>query len=562
MSIPTKLRSELDLRSYLSSLDINPENVFYQRVRSTNISVNNAQWTITSPNRRAYLLSYVVVDWQPRIRKLRDDGVNVEAWGDSLNYISFKPGLAFHNAMQSITLSINGNTVTNSSPRRYQQILDHMFVSKEEANGGKVFEQGFPSDLGGWWDVDDPGNIVGSAQQDDNMLQNEWALANKMLRTIPSGTASQMTNVANAVRVSCQEPLSIGVFNPYARVREGLPNYCWHKWQSVSIPLIDRMDVDINFTKLTPSVLFPRFMQSQINNGELKFVEIDDLQGDMLLWWYETKPNTTIPPSIDLQAYRVTEYQTVLTGGVKADGELFDVNPIVSDLIQLNSTPTLITLSIQRNKDATNYVAKSYSSADDFAGAGVTLGVGLNCWDSYAEINSMNVLLGNHPNVISTSFTPQELYRLTADNCKKPFSLNFEDWQSKRRPVLDTGVPTVAGPWQDYYSKCFVAIQPYQIAESLSSGVFANTTLQFQVNATARDGFGGISSGGNQEWVMYIHLFYGKYFLRLQANKAQYQDQQIPLEVARAITDPPLQPSSAVSMGSGISRLRDNGLRM
>lgn len=108
MSIQKVLASELDIKSYVTSLGLNPDNVFYQSVSARNISTSNAQWTITSPNKRSFLLSYAVVNWQPTITYQTQAGGN-ENFGAGLVYASVKPCLPFANAMASITLSINGD---------------------------------------------------------------------------------------------------------------------------------------------------------------------------------------------------------------------------------------------------------------------------------------------------------------------------------------------------------------------------------------------------------------------------------------------------------------------
>ena len=154
MSIQKVLASELDIKQYVTQLGLNPDNVFYQSVAARNISTSNAAWTITSPNKRSYLLSYAVVNWQPTIQYQTEAGTG-QNFGQALVYASAKPCIPFANAMSSITLSVNGNTITLSQPRRFMEALTMMNVNREEAK--VCFETGYPDTMGGNWSIANPG---------------------------------------------------------------------------------------------------------------------------------------------------------------------------------------------------------------------------------------------------------------------------------------------------------------------------------------------------------------------------------------------------------------------
>ena len=61
--------TELSVQTYVSSIGLNPDNVYYQRIASTNISSSQAQWAFISPNRRALLLSLAWIHWKPTIQR-------------------------------------------------------------------------------------------------------------------------------------------------------------------------------------------------------------------------------------------------------------------------------------------------------------------------------------------------------------------------------------------------------------------------------------------------------------------------------------------------------------
>lgn len=123
----------------------------------------------------------------------------------------------------------------------------------------------------------------------------------------------------------------------------------------------------------------------------------------------------------------------------------------------------------------------------------------------------------DRPNVISTNFTQRELYYLTQKNSKTPYPYDFDDWRSHRRPTTDASSRQAPIPdWQNYASKCVVCLRPKDLAEKISDGVFAPNSFQIRVNGVARDGTHSYGVDTAQNYRMYIHLFFGRHFLRIE----------------------------------------------
>lgn len=558
MSIQKVTQPELSVRSYIAKLGINPSDVFYQSINSRNISTGNAQWTVTSPNKRANLLAWAPVDWQPRLTKRDQNNANDHPFGRSVNHISFKPCLPFANAMSSITVSLNGSSHTLSQPRRFMEQLVAANVTRAEAE--VCYESGYVHDLGGQVNVADPGKTSKNVKNDMGLLKNEASFNNKIFKVTETPGYDENTN---NVIVSYQEPLIVPPFNPFLKMKKDMPDYMWFKHMSDVIPNVDRLEIDIQFQKLSESVLFPRYMQAVdganpiVPDQQFKNIIISDLNANLKLYWYEYPVNMSIPPQIDLQTWTVREFQSAITP--VADGA--NMETIVSDLIQLNSVPTLIMITVKRDQDNTLYKSRAMSISDTLANPPVNPSIvngGIHSWDSYAEIRNIQVLLGSRPNVISTNFTQRELYYLTQKNSKTPYPYDFTSWASKREARVDVnGVPINLNAQDDYGSKCCVLLRPKDLAEKLSDGVFAPNSLQINISATARDGFAGIPTGAAQTYRAYIHLFYGKHFLRIEPDKAQFQEQSIPLNEARRLTNPVLQQQGVSGLGGGLSSLRD-----
>ncbi len=109
----------LSFSEYQASLQQNPSNIFYQRVASRNVSNQQCSFTVSSPNKRSYLLSNAQIEWRLTFNRQNTslltfipDGTASDygqaASGGDLDYVSLKPVLPMANAISSITTSING----------------------------------------------------------------------------------------------------------------------------------------------------------------------------------------------------------------------------------------------------------------------------------------------------------------------------------------------------------------------------------------------------------------------------------------------------------------------
>ena len=562
---------ELDIRSYVASLGLNPDNVFYQRVQSNNVTTASAQWQITSPNKRSLLLSWAAVDWQPTIQRRRADQTTAQDFDSAGDQISFKPVMPFTNAMTSQTLSINGNSLTLSQPRRFSEQLGRMCVGRSESRS--CYETQWWNSYGGQYGGARGGNNSMSGYIDEGLRMNEDLTKQKLLRANGANAAAGITlNGANNLVVSYQEPLLVPPFNPYLKVSDSMPDYLPWKWMSPVIPNIDRLEVDIQFNpdKLAAGALFYRYAHADTNN-EVKNLTITALAADLLLYWYEVPVDMAIPRSVDMQTWNLREFQSPVAAGVAQVNGVLATQRQLTDLIQLRSVPSFIILTARRRQDTAAYSCRSMVSDDDFMGTGGTGSTDAagavvanvnHSLDTFMEIVSMNVILGDRPNVISTQFTQRELYYLTVKNCKsRDFSLAFNDWMGAYSPhapnatAADTDEnPLPDGTYNVNLAKSFVVLRPKDIAEKISPGVFFPTSLQFDVNLRAKDGACGLA-GGNQIFDLFTHVVVGKHFLRLEPDRAQYQEQSVTLEAALAA----LKPGLAVpgSTGGALTSLRD-----
>ena len=586
----------LSFKEYQASLQQNPSNIFYQRVQSRNVSNQQCSFTVSSPNKRSYLLSGAQIEWQFTFTRQRTaagtfipTGV-AQPYADDRDLISLKPVLPVANAISSITTSINGSTNTIAQPRRFMECVSMMHVSRSEAR--KHYEAGYPEKMGGTIDVAFPSITWANNEQDHTYMDQNYDFASRQLRGIDSsGAASTFFNAGepavNGGTILVTEPLISPPFDCYGRVsKHNMPDWSPWKWMSPVIPNIDRLEIDIQFTKLDASLHFYQHARGEAAARPTAMVIAPGgVQANLLLYWAEVPVSTSIPRSLDLQTWNVREFQDVANAGAAAVDNVAREDR--SSLIQLNSVPSLILTHLERDKDNVDYQPVSLTSQSNAAGAvmaDLREGGAINNWDSYGEINTITYLLGDRPNVISATFSQREIYDLTMKNSKE-FPYTYDDWRGRKRPSYGAGVFTsgtdvqqgledVTANWLSYPCKGMVAVTGQDIANKTSTGVFSSNSLQVVVNWRPHSGFAG-TTAGNNVYQLYNHLLFGKEFLRIESDKSQFQSQSLDEATARRLTDPPLGsmgvPSAlqeggalrvggALGVGGALAPLRNRGV--
>ncbi|MCP4179517.1 MAG: hypothetical protein GY756_17290 [bacterium] len=539
---------ELSVQEYVASIGLNPDNVYYQRIASTNVNTRQAQWQIISPNKRALLMAGAWIDWKPTITRQTDAGV-AEAFINNGVFASFKPGLPFANAMSNIQITLNSASLSISQPRRFMDHLSMMFAGRRGAKKGLATAGGEFWGLNGYnTDVlATNGLYTGWLRPDESLLNNEEKFREKLIRTAGAVTL----NGTNGHQISCLEPLMIPPFNPFYKIKAGMPDYCWFKHMSAMIPHVSRLEITCNFQNLAPSVLFPRHIRQA--DGALRRLDISDLAADLVLYWYNPPLTMTLPRQVTLNTWSVREYVTSIVGvaGPPAVQNNETIDNINTDLLQLHSVPSLIVIHAEVDKDSVNYTNQGFCSSDQANGNGVN-SVANNSLDSYMEISNFEVTLGDRPQVINSVITQEELYNITLKNSKiKDFPYTFEQWRGQLIPR-----PVVGATAYNQSSKCFIALRSKDISERFGDGVRFPTSLQFKMSLTARDGLANLAGGGNnahKRYRLFVHIYTGKHFLALTPDSGQFQEQQIDLNAASQ--------TQQVQTGAGLSRVKVDDTR-
>ena len=399
-------------------------------------------------------------------------------------------------------------------------------------------------------------------QKDKTMQDQYYEFANRQLRGggVPTGVhntffddGGAVVAIANNSVIKVTEPLISPPFDCFSALdKEKFPDWSPWKWMSPVIQNVDRLEIDIQFTKLAASLLFYYYGRGSANTRPPALNILPaGVAANLLLTWCEVPVSTSIPKSLDLQCYNVREFQDVANNGATCANLLAREDR--SSLIQLNSVPSLILTHLERDKDQSDYQPVAYASQSNVISAvpaNDRQGGAIHSWDNYGEINTITFLLGDRPNVISATFSQRELYDLTLKN-SKDFPYSFEDWRGRKRPVTNAGAfRSVAAPatqsvevntaaWNDYACKGMIAVTGADIANRTSTGVFSSNSLQVVVNWRPHSGYAGASPGDNV-YQLYNHLLFGAEFLRIEPDKSQFQSQSLDEQTARRLTDPPL----------------------
>ena len=575
----------LRIQDYIASVGLNPNNVFYQSLESNNISTQGASWQITSPDKRSMLLSYAQIEWKPTYTRRLADNTTDAAFTADADKFSFKPLLPFTQAMTSQTVSINGQSMTFSQPRRFSEPISRMLVTAAESK--PLYENMWWSASGGNYCNNRPANDALAPIIDEGLRANETALYSKILigANNTANIAEETLNGKSSFTVSHFEPILVPPFNPYARCKKDMPDWAAHKYQSDVIPNVDRFEFDCQFnaSKIAAGTLFYRYAQN-INGGPagVRSLVMTGLSATMHLYWYNVSPSFSIPRSVDLQSWNIREFVTAVDNGVAVPNGSLAANPTVTDLLQLRSPPSLILIHAIRRQDDPDYICHSMTADSNYIGANLAGSVGAGGTDSgivanpdhsldpFMQIVNLTCILGDRPNVISVNFTERELYDITLKNSKwAGFSQDFATW---RGPFADhygcvandaTSNPTLldrAGEDDVSVADCipqlskgFVALTAADLAERVPPGVYFPSSLQFTVQFRALDGAAGFS-GGDHKWDCYTHVVNSKNFLRIEPDRSSFNEQSLSYGAYEAAIRPDM---SRDTPGGALSNLRE-----
>ena len=301
----------------------------------------------------------------------------------------------------------------------------------------------------------------------------------------------------------------------------------------------------MNQSALDAGLLFYRYSR-RANNNERPEWRVTSIEADLLLYWYQVPGTMSIPRAPVLQTWNMTEYQnSVDNGNAVLDG--VPIDQTLSPLIQLESVPGFIIIHARRRQDNPDYRSAAMSSDTDglntnaigsYAAGGNAIANANHSLDTHMEIRNLRIQLGSRPDAISTDFNQRQLYDITLKNAKyNGFSLDFQTWKSPVVPYIQYADGNVDNNYvvnaslvlRNQMSKSFVCLQPKDVAQQISGGVRFPNSLLVQANMRTRDGACGMR-GGSHVYDLYVHIFVNKHWIRLEPDRAQYEEQSVTLD--------------------------------
>lgn len=519
---------EINIKKLFYEQNLNPENVYYTRNSANSASENGMSWMIDVPRDNDILLPYGQHDITLNLLKQSIDDVGTNPananWlqaTQGVDKISMKEGFPLANATKNINLKINNTDHTLSDVDQwFNELALMMFgnkVKKCNTSGGKYWSLNglYPSadDLYATGNhLDMPFNVP---KYDDNLFDNEQDFIGQMTHSnLDIFNFDDLPNSETAY-YNFLEPIIIPPFNPFylCSYDKSIPKDLWFKKMSKAIPYVNKINYNITFNKLIPSLLFYRFGY-HTSAGQVAKITLDSVvSADLLLYWYKMPDKIEIPQSVPLQSWDQDSYKTNI-----GQLNIFDDGEISSAQFKLSYIPDYLFIYIKRTKDD-NYICQSpiCRANNDYV---VSTETEKNSLDPYLDITSIRIQFGDKYNIINNNFTKEELYQLTMKNINNrdyiydyskfignysffPFELN--------RAAINNNPPLVqkSDELSGNLSKSIIVLRPYDLGIKNNVGSNNNiyTIRLLDVNYLSKTIFSD-QFYGDYSYTLYLTAFY------------------------------------------------------
>jgi hypothetical protein len=516
MSVP------YEVREFVKHSGLNPDHVYYTRTKSEDMGLAGGSFYGKNPSFDHQLLSVGYIDWTIDFDVLNfNDERTAQPVVNNALFCSFKPILPFANGTKKIETKINGESMFPiENPCHFSEMLNMMYVGKDNDN--------MYSQCAKFWDLDGISSVTGSyailsnySQIDKSLLDNEISFRDKLFRNNGNITL----NGVNQFTVNCLEPIFGPPFNPYfAQLTKKCGADSIFRKMSPLIPNVKNVEIKIELIRqIEAAVMFPRFGPSVINVLiESGFVLITAIRADLILYWYRYNPMIENVIKFPIQCWRVLEAINSILGQIPNDTS---VN--LEKSFQLNKIPSLILIHGEVDKNSINYETAFYMGDSDNDGADEIVQLVDNSTDDYLEINNLKIDVATTANVLTTTFSHEEMYQLTLRNSdNKCFPYTFSKWRGQISAVDDdTDVITNQMP------KMFIALKPNDInldQKMIKAGeqIVVNLSCSLRANA----GLYGVPTDQGppiipitKRYAFYTHLIYDDTYLDINIEKNQYK---------------------------------------
>lgn len=525
-----KTPADIKILEYVRSIGINPDRITYRNYKPERISTTGCNFNIIPPSNNSYLLAYPQITWIITINNFDDSNeINDTFQGNGI-WASYKPGLTFSNATSKIEVRINNGVDSMQHLNHLSHILTMMFMGRQGSKtilstcGGEQYnydgfhDPGVNNEFTGRFqtgiDAIPPTSLfnLGYIKKDEPMMRNEISFLSKLY----NDNFLVALDGENDLVAITTEPLLCSIFNPYFLQKDKHPKYAWWKNTSPLIPLINKLDINITFENLDPSIIFLRYLRVDPTIAVDGKIVVDNLDASLHLYWIVEKLIIE-KPLYKIPCWNFMEYAFSLNNGNVLNTGVPLQNVRTSD-INLFNYPSLIIIHAEVDKSSPSYELLSLSTDDDQKGNAARFSGDINSLDSFMEIDNLQIILDGKE-VLPKSLNQRELHYLTLKNSiMNDFPYEYERWIGKELPSLDDADGTYANPAQ-----CFVALTMRDLASHFGHSISKNITIDFQMDLTGRDGLHSLTGVTQKIYTLYIHFIYGERYCEITKEKAEFK---------------------------------------
>lgn len=323
------------------------------------------------------------------------------------------------------------------------------------------------------------------------------------------------------------EPLSIGIFNPYADNPDDICKKSFYNKQSSLIPYIKRIGLDFSFKDIAANALVyqygRQFLAAGLNNTvECNLEDVEIVSAELVLFWVRPRPEMIagLPKTVRLQSWTYDHKQFPL-------GIVNNNDTIASEQNQIYTSqlPTDLYYFGMVDKDSSNYNCTAINSDVDGVGNQQNINLDKNSVEAGMSINNINNKNGGEfrirsnnlggDNLIDNNYNPKELYRITLKNSIADFP-----WGHSKFLGLSPAETQLA----TYPSEFFIKMSEDEMDKyNVRKGqLIQSHVLDYSSTLVARDGYSIDKllpfNGGNKQYAVHIFYVYDRYYIELSSN--------------------------------------------
>ena len=331
------------------------------------------------------------------------------------------------------------------------------------------------------------------------------------------------------------EPLSFGCFNHLEQFDESeIHKKSWYLKMSKLIPYIERLKLDINFSKIAANTLIYTYgLSTNIGNDTNCLIEeVEIKSAELVLNWVRPRPEKimSLPKTIKIQSWNFDHKKFDIRNNqtLGVDVILQESTGQVNENDQIHQIPSYILFFGMVDKDSDEYQCFAINTDSDNDGRDQSISNGVNSveagmrpFDAPEDTSLNGVVIRTNTlggdSVIDHNYNLEELYRITLTNCHKDFP-----YSETRFAGFLSGENSNAG----YPSQFFLLLGEKQLNSFFvrKGMLISDYLVNIQAEMTAIDGYSVDNSliptinGGGKIYGGHTFYVYDQFYIKLSDN--------------------------------------------